>query len=98
MERWLWSKACQGLATLEWHGPKIDVYFNAGAEYASRTASFDPITGKNVGYGAPTFNNTGCYTETGPGPGGFLPGGLSALHGRYARADRGQHGFLVQAV
>jgi hypothetical protein len=70
-------KNLQGLATLEWHGPKIDLYFNAGAEYASRTASFDPITGKNVGYGAPTFNNTGCYTETGPGPGGFLPGGLS---------------------
>jgi hypothetical protein len=71
-------KNLQGLATLEWHGPKIDLYFNAGAEYASRTASFDPITGKNVGYGAPTFNNTGCYTETGPGPGGFLPGGLGS--------------------
>jgi hypothetical protein len=71
-------KNLQGLATLEWHGPKIDLYFNAGAEYASRTASFDPVTNKIVGYGAPTFNNTGCYTETGPGPGGFLPGGLGS--------------------
>jgi hypothetical protein len=71
-------KGYQGLTTLEWHGPKIDIYLNAGAEYASRTATFDPVTNKNVGYGAPTFSNSGCYTETGPGPGGFLPGGLSA--------------------
>jgi hypothetical protein len=70
-------KNYQGLGTLEWHGPKLDIYLNAGAEYASRTASYDPVTGKNVGYGAPTFNNSGCFGETGPGPGGFLPGGLS---------------------
>ena len=67
----------QGLTTLEWHGPKLDVYLNAGAEYASRAASFDPVTLKSVGYGAPAFNNAGCFTETGgPGPGGFLPGSL----------------------
>ena len=70
-------KNLQGLSTLEWHGPKMDIYFNVGAEYASRTASYDPVTNKLVGYGAPTFNNSGCFTETGPGPGGFLPGGLS---------------------
>jgi len=69
-------KNYQGLATLEWHGPKLDFYLNAGAEYNSRTAGFDPITGKYVGYGSPFFNNLGCSTETGPGPGGFLPGGL----------------------
>jgi hypothetical protein len=69
-------KGYQGLTTLEWHGPKIDIYLNAGAEYASRTASYDPIINKVVGYGAPTFNNTGCSTETGPSSGGFLPGGL----------------------
>ncbi len=69
-------KSLQGLSTLEWHGPKVDVYLNAGAEYAARSASYDPITGKYVGYGSPFFNNTGCFTETGPASGGFLPGGL----------------------
>jgi len=68
----------QGLTTLEWHGPKLDVYLNAGAEYNSRAAGFDPVSGKYVGYGAPQFSNTGCFTETGPGAGGFLPGGLSS--------------------
>ncbi len=73
-------KGLQGLTTLEWHGPKVDVYLNAGAEYAARTASFDPVLNKVVGYGAPTFSNTGCFTENGPvvGGGGFLPGGLSS--------------------
>ena len=70
-------RSYQGLTTLEWHAPKIDVYFNAGAEYASRAAGFDAVTGKYVGYGSPFFGNGGCYTETGPGSGGFLPGGLS---------------------
>jgi len=68
----------QGLATVEWHGPKLDVYFNTGAEYASRAATFDPVTLKTVGYGAPSFNNSGCFTEAGPGGGGFLPGGLGS--------------------
>ncbi len=71
-------KGYQGLATLEWHGPKLDVYLNAGAEYASRSAGYDPITKKYVGYGSPYFNNTGCFTETGPGAGGFLPGALAS--------------------
>ncbi len=26
-------RSFQGLGTLEWHGPKLDIYFNAGAEY-----------------------------------------------------------------
>jgi len=71
-------RSLQGLATLEWHGPKVDVYFNAGAEYASRAADYDPVSGKYVGYGSPHFSNTGCFTETGPGAGGFLPGGLAS--------------------
>jgi hypothetical protein len=56
----------------------VDVYFNAGAEYASRAADYDPVSGKYVGYGSPHFNNTGCFTETGPGAGGFLPGALAS--------------------
>jgi hypothetical protein len=69
----------QGLATLEWHGPKVDVYLNYGVEYNNRADSFDPISGKYVGYGSPYFSNTGCYTETVPQNGaGFLPGSLSS--------------------
>lgn len=71
-------KSLQGLTTLEWHGPKLDIYLNAGAEYAGRDATYDPVLGATVGYGSPFFNNSGCYTETGPANnGGFLPGGLS---------------------
>jgi hypothetical protein len=32
----------QGVATLEWHGKKLDLYSYAGAEYAGRTYGFDP--------------------------------------------------------
>jgi hypothetical protein len=71
-------RSYQGLTTLEWHAPKIDVYLNAGAEYASRAAGFDAVTGKYVGYGSPFFPNTSCFTEAGPGAGGFSPGGLGA--------------------
>jgi hypothetical protein len=70
-------RSLQGLSTLEFHTSKADVYLNAGAEYASRAADYDPVTKKYVGYGSPFFNNTGCVTETGPGAGGFLPGALS---------------------
>jgi hypothetical protein len=72
-------RSLQGLATVEWHGPKLDIYLNGGAEYASRAADLDPITLKYVGYGSPNFSNSGCYTETGPANGaGFLPGGLGS--------------------
>jgi hypothetical protein len=71
-------KSLQGLATLEWHGPKLDIYLNGGAEYAGRAADLDLTTLKYVGYGSPFFSNAGCYTETGPANGaGFLPGSLS---------------------
>jgi hypothetical protein len=72
-----------GLSTLDWHSKKLDVYFYGGAEYASRTAGFDPISGKQVGYGAPKFNNSGCFVEAAPatstanGTAGFDPGGLA---------------------
>lgn len=70
-----------GLSTLEWHSKRFDIYGYTGAEYASRTYSFDPLSGKFVGYGAPTFNNSGCYIETPPstanGSAGFDPGTLA---------------------
>jgi hypothetical protein len=84
----------QGLTTLEWHGPKLDVYFNAGAEYASRAASFDPVTLKLVGYGANTFSNSGCYTETAPPVGnGFAPGGLGSCTSDTRALVEGTAGF-----
>ena len=89
-------KGYQGLATLEWHGPKLDIYLNTGAEYASRTASFDPVTGKLVGYGAPTFSNTGCFTETGPSSGGFLPGGLGSCTADTRALIEGTAGFWIK--
>ena len=55
----------QALGTLEWHGKRLDVYSNAGMEYEVRQWY---LNGKTpVGYGAPGFNNSGCYTETPPG-------------------------------
>ena len=64
----------QGLGTLEWHGKKLDLYTYNGIEYAARAADFDPVTGKQVGYGAPLFNNFGCYVELPPAVNtGFTP-------------------------
>jgi hypothetical protein len=71
-------RSYQGLGTLEWHGPKLDIYLNGGGEYAGRAADFDPVSGKVVGYGSPKFSNTGCFSETDPKDGsGFFPGSLS---------------------
>ena len=73
-------KGYQGLGTLEFHTKKLDVYFYGGGEYASRTADFDPVLKTEVGYGAPLFSDTGCYSETVPvttGTAGFNPGNLS---------------------
>jgi hypothetical protein len=86
-------KNVQGLGTLEWRGKKLDLYSYGGVEYASRTFGLDPITGKNVGYGAPTFNNTGCYTEVGPGSGGFSPGSLANCTGDTRALIEGTVGF-----
>ncbi|MFZ0805261.1 MAG: hypothetical protein WAN03_03725 [Candidatus Sulfotelmatobacter sp.] len=83
----------QGLATLEWHGPKLDVYLNAGAEYASRAWGVDSISGKVVGYGSPLFSNTGCYSETLPSSGGFLPGGLGSCTADTRALTEGTVGF-----
>jgi hypothetical protein len=84
-------KGLQGLTTLELHTKKFDVYAYAGAEYAGRTYGVDPnfesfsattglwtVTPTTVGYGAPSFANYGCYTETLPtANSGFAPGTLA---------------------
>jgi hypothetical protein len=76
-------RSYQGLGTLEWHGPKLDIYANVGAEYAGRASDFDPFLSKpNIGYGSTHFNNSGCFTETSPVVGsGFFPGALANCTG-----------------
>jgi hypothetical protein len=59
-------KSAQGLGTIEYHGAKLDLYFNAGAEFVGRHYEFN-AKGKTVGYGSPTANNSGCYIEIAPG-------------------------------
>ncbi|MHB8215001.1 MAG: hypothetical protein ACYDDS_02880 [Candidatus Sulfotelmatobacter sp.] len=72
-------KNFEGLSTLEFHTKKLDVYSYAGLEYAGRAVSFDPLqatskTKGQVGYGAPLFNNSGCYSELPPAVNtGFTP-------------------------
>ncbi|MFZ0285107.1 MAG: hypothetical protein WAL32_07735 [Terriglobales bacterium] len=56
----------QALGTLEYHGKKLDVYANYGAEYEDRI-SFLNAAGKPVGYGSTLFNNSGCDSEVVPG-------------------------------
>lgn len=75
-------KNLMGLSTLEWSHKKVSLDFYAGAEYASRTYSVDPLTGKQVGYGAPTFKNYGCYIELPPAVNtGFTPTSLADCTG-----------------
>src|ERR1019366_9643827 len=49
-------RSYQGLATLEFHYPKLDVYFNGGEDYSGHRYQTDTLgTGKVVGYGAPSY-------------------------------------------
>jgi hypothetical protein len=89
-------KNYQGLATLEWHGKKLDVYLYTGSEYDGRTDDFDVATNTYVGYGSPHFNNVGCYTETNPSiavTNGFNPGTLAKCTGDTRAAIEGTAGF-----
>jgi hypothetical protein len=87
-------KNLMGLGTLEWHGKKLDLYSYAGAEYGARAYSVDPLTGKDVGYGAPKFNNYGCYVENAPTVNtGFSPGALSNCTGDTRVVLEGTLGF-----
>ncbi len=67
-------KNLHGIGTLELKTKHVDFYSYGGVEYAERTWGIDPITNKPVGYGAPGFNNTGCYTEPAPGTSGVVSG------------------------
>jgi hypothetical protein len=86
----------QGLASLEWHGKKLDVYLYTGAEYASRTSDYDFNTKTYVGYGSALFNNSGCTAETPPSiavTAGFNPGSLSKCTGDSRAVIEGTAGF-----
>jgi hypothetical protein len=89
-------KNFQGLGTLEWKGKKLDLYSYGGVEYGSRTWGIDntnPAKPVEVGYGAPGFNNSGCYSETSPGPGGFSPGALASCTADTRALIEGTLGF-----
>jgi hypothetical protein len=86
----------QGLASLEWHGKKLDLYSYVGSEYDGRTTDYDAATKAYVGYGSPFFNNSGCYTETAPSTAftsGFNPGSLSKCTSDTRALIEGTAGF-----
>ena len=83
----------QVLGTVEWHGPKWDVYMNAGAEYEARRWDKN-AKGVAEGYGSPLFANYGCSNETLPGANnGFTPGSLSNCSGNTRNLIEGTFGF-----
>jgi hypothetical protein len=97
-------RSYQGLATVEWHTKRIDLYINAGEEYAERRWQFDPNNPTNpltpVGYGSPFFNVTGCYSETAPpltGTNGFTFGSLSKCNADTKSLVEGTVGFWIKA-
>lgn len=92
----------QTLGTLEWHGPKFDIYTNFGAEFSARGAFMNGTKGE--GYGSPILRNDGCFTETVPGSpvstptgvggsGGFVPGSLANCTGQSRDILEASFGF-----
>ena len=80
------------LGELDYHAKKWDWYFNAGSEYVAR-AFYPDTTGKLVGYGIPTANNTGCGTEGVSGLGAFTPPGTGTCTGNTRVLIEGTFGF-----
>lgn len=62
-----------GMFSAELHPGRWDIYDYYGGDYAGR-AAYPNAAGKAVGYGSPTFNNTGCEKETVPSSSPFAPG------------------------
>jgi hypothetical protein len=90
-------RSYQGLATLEWHTPRIDLYLNGGEEYVGHRFSVDPVSGKTVGYGAPGFVDSGCYTETAPSAGtGYGFGSVANCSGNTQSVVEGTFGFWIK--
>jgi hypothetical protein len=94
-------RSYQGLATLEFHYPRLDVYFNGGEEYVKRYSALDQVSGSFVGYGDPNFSDSGCYTETlpatvGASGNGFNFGALSHCSGQTQSTIEGTVGFWIK--
>jgi hypothetical protein len=89
-------RSYQGLATLEWHSPRLDVYLNGGEEYVGRRYQVDAFSGKVVGYGSPFFNDSGCYTETAPSAGSGYGFGSITCSGNTQSTIEGTFGFWVK--
>ncbi|MGA2353499.1 MAG: hypothetical protein ABSG02_03320 [Terriglobales bacterium] len=88
-------RSYQGLATLEYHTAKLDVYLNGGEEYIRKRWAPDGVNGKPVGYGAPGFTDSNCYTETTPGSGGYAFGALTCS-GQTQSTLEGTFGFWLR--
>jgi hypothetical protein len=94
-------RSYQGLATVEWHTKRIDLYMNAGEEYVQKRWQYDPNNPTSpttpVGYGSPLFNVAGCYSETAPGTtSGFAFGGLSKCSADTKSLVEGTFGFWIK--
>jgi hypothetical protein len=92
------------LGTLQFYPtPKLDIFMNAGGEYASRTQYINGTgTTPNEGYGAVGLKNSGCWTETpattttpvGTTAGaGYVPEALSGCTGDTRNLLEGTLGF-----
>ena len=90
-------RSYQGLLTLEYHSPKLDVYLNGGEEYVKRRWQDDPVSGKPVGYGSPFFTDSNCYSETAPptGSAGYTFGSLGCS-GQTQSTIEGTFGFWLK--
>jgi len=97
----------QGLATLEFHYPKLDVYFYGGEDYVGHHYQVDTLgTGKTVGYGSDgvvpgsaAYADGGCYTETLPSassPSGYNFGGVGSCSGQTQSVMEGTFGFWIK--
>jgi hypothetical protein len=89
-------RSYQGLATLEFHYPRLDVYFNGGEDYVGRRYQTDAFSGKVVGYGGPTFSDSGCYAETAPSSNSGFGFGSISCSGNTQRVIEGTFGFWIK--
>jgi hypothetical protein len=89
-------RSYQGLATLEFHFPRLDVYFNGGEDYVGRRYQTDAFSGKVVGYGGPTFSDSGCYAETAPSSNSGFGFGSISCSGNTQRVIEGTFGFWIK--
>ena len=84
----------QALGTLEFHpSPKLDVYLNAGWEYAFRTAYLNAAGTGGVGYGSQLFNNSGCNVEATFPTNQNTPGASGTCNGDVKDVIEGTIGF-----